>query len=71
MGLQPLEIVNSFISGIDFRHQILTSKVDPRTERVQVSSCFSNWLKISYNLNQSKNSNSYFSLKFTCLTNKT
>ena len=32
MGLRSLYICISFIAGIDFRRQILTSKGDPRTE---------------------------------------
>ena len=35
MGLRPLEVCYSFSTGIAFRRQILTSKVDPRTERVE------------------------------------
>ena len=27
--------INPFSAGIDFRRQILTSKVDPRTERIK------------------------------------
>ena len=34
MGLRPLYIRNSFSAGNDFKRQNLTSKVDPRTERV-------------------------------------
>ena len=34
MGLRPLEMFNSFGAGTDFRRQNLTSKVDPRIERV-------------------------------------
>ena len=34
MALLPLEIFNSFTVWIDFRRQKLTSKVNPRTERV-------------------------------------
>ena len=36
MGLRirPLEVFYSFSSWTDFRRQILTSKVDPRTERI-------------------------------------
>ena len=36
IGLQPLIIFYSFCAGIDFRRQNLTSKVVPRTERVNV-----------------------------------
>ena len=35
MCIRPLYIFHSFSAGIDFRRQILTSKVDPRTERVK------------------------------------
>ena len=31
-----VNIVNSFSGGIDFRRQILTFKVDPRTEKVTI-----------------------------------
>ena len=36
MGLRPLEIFYSFRAGIDFRRQILTSKVGPRFERAKL-----------------------------------
>ena len=35
MGLRPLEIFFSCSAGINFRRQILTTKVDPRTVRVK------------------------------------
>ena len=37
MGLRPLYFFNPFSAGIVFRRQILTSKDDPRTERVKSS----------------------------------
>ena len=34
-SLQPFCTLSSFSAGIDFYHQILTSKADPRAERVK------------------------------------
>ena len=46
MGLRLLYIFISFSAGIDFRRQNLTSKVGPRTGKINMADHLNSWLEL-------------------------